>query len=351
MGRTMTPELQRAMELAAEKGACDLFLLPDEPISLRIRGGIDRMDSEPLTADLIRQIAIGAVGEERLARLHAERGCIRASCDVEGVISGRMSIAQSRGDYTIVIRLLPRRVFTPAELRFPPALLEAAKPGSGLVLFSGVAGSGKTTSAFALLEQINSTWPGHICTIEDPISFVMTPKKCLIQQREVGVDAPDTASGMIAAIGQDPDVLFVGELRTAAEVYACVAAAQIGLVITQLHAPTATEALERFANSQSADATPQFRRELARVLRLVCAQALVSTKKGGRRAAYDILVPDDQMRQAIAQGKPVLERSTPLPSGCQKIEDGIAELVRSGEVEEHAAAAALERNRPGNPVW
>lgn len=347
MGRTLTVELQRAMELAAEKHASDLFLLPGEPISLRIGGTIQRMDSEPLTPDLIRQMALGAVGDERLSRLHAERGCIRASCDVEGVISGRMSIAQSRGDHTIVIRLLPRRVFTPAELRFPPALLEAATLGSGLVLFSGIAGSGKTTSAFALLEHINATWPGHICTIEDPISFVMTPKKCLIQQREVGIDAPDVAGGMIAAIGQDPDVLFVGELRTPAEVYACVTAAQLGhLVITQLHASTAAEALTRFADSQSADASPHFRRELARVLRLVCAQVLLPARQGGRLAAYDVLVADQAMREAIAQGKPVLERSAPLPEGCQKFEQSIAALASAGEVEQQAVTAAMESIRP-----
>jgi twitching motility protein PilT len=333
-------ELERAMREAADRHASDLFMLPGEPLSFRVRGSIVRGTGEILSAGAIRAVAEAMVGADRLHRIFSDRGSIRIACDC-GDVRGRMGISMARGQYTIAVAMLPRRICDVSELAIPQAVLRAAMADSGLIVFAGPVGSGKTTSAFAVLDYINGNKDVHICTVEDPINYIINPKRAIVQQREVGVDVPDTAGGMIAALGQDLDVLFVAELRTPQEVLAVVTAADMGhLVITQIHAATPDEALSRLTNSQPPDRQAAFRRDLARVLRCVVAQLLLQRVDApGKLAAYGVLVPDLHLRRKIAEGASL--SADPLPEGCRDIQAHVGKLLADKLVDPVAAKAAL----------
>jgi twitching motility protein PilT len=346
MAMNQTTELERALQLAADRHASDLFLIPGEPVALRVKGKIERTEGETLTAADVRRIAAAAVGDERLAALGAETSRINTSCELPGVVSGRMCIASARGEPTIVIGILPTRLpegWNVQHLGIPDAVLRAARSPNGLVIFSGMPGSGKTTSMLSVLDDWNANMDGHICTVEDPIGMVLSPKRSIIQQREVGVDVPDVVSGIAAAMRQDLDVLMVGELKTAEEVQACLAASETGhLVFTQVHAELPSLALQRLVEVQSAeDLQPPrlqlFCQRLARALRCVLCQMLLPCADGrGRVAAYSVLVPDNQVRNQISQGQwPV------WPEGTQAFRDHILSLRQQGLIAEDTASQAI----------
>ena len=348
MAINQTPELERALQLAAERRASDLFLIPGEPVALRIKGKIERAGGEPLTPADVRSIAVAAVGEQRLAALGTETGRIVTSCELPGVAAGRMCIASARGEPTIVVRILPTRMWDVKQLCIPDAVLKAARSPNGLVIFSGVAGSGKTTSMLSVLDDWNANMPGHVCTVEDPIGMVLTSKRSIVQQREVGVDVPDVVSGIAAAMRQDLDVLMVGELKTAEEVQACLAACETGhLVFTQVHADLPSTALQRLLEIQPAEELQPprlqlFCQRLGRALRCVLCQMLLPRADGpGLVAAYSVLVLDNQLRNMIAQCQQLRTRTAPWPEGCLTFRDHILSLRQQGHITEETAQQAM----------
>lgn len=349
MAITQTSELDRALQLAADRHASDLFLVPGEPVALRIAGKIQRTDQPPLTAADVRRIAVAAVGEQRLSALGTETGRIITSCEVPGVVAGRMCIASARGEPTIVVRILPTRLGSAKELAIPEAVLQAARSPSGLILFSGAIGSGKTTSMLSVLDDWNANFDGHICTVEDPIGMVLASKRSIIQQREVGVDVPDVISGIAAAMRQDLDVLMVGELKTAEEVQACLSACETGhLVFTQVHAEVPGRALQRLLEIQPAEELQQprlqlFCQRLARALRCVLGQVLLPRADGhGRVAAYGVLIPDKEVLNQICQCQRIK-----WPLGNPSIRDHILSLRQQNIITEQVARGAID-SLPGD---
>jgi twitching motility protein PilT len=313
-----------------------------------VRGKIERTDGPVLSPDQIRSIALAAVGEQRLEKMAAESGRLVVSCALPGVISGQMCVASSRSDYTITVRLIGCRIMSPQDLAVPEAFVQAAKARNGLLLFTGIPGSGKTTTVFSILEQINRQEARHICTVEDPIGAVLTPKQSLIQQREIGVDVPDGLAGIAAAMRQDADVLFIGQLKTVEEVQAVLTAAQMQyLVLTQLEtARTPQMAVQRLLEIQPSDQLATFRRRLAAVLQGAIGQVLLPRLDGrGLVAAYGVLIPDEGMRRAIADGRDPFACGQPLPAGCQSLVDHIERLRRERVVSEAVAQDALQQVR------
>ncbi len=334
-----SPELESALQLAHSRKASDVYLLPGEPITLRVHGKLERTTGAVLTAEDVERIALAHVGPQRLGRIGRELGRVVVSCGVPGLVSGRMTVARSLGDPTVAVRLLSSRFATAEECRVPEAVLGALNQRAGLVIFSGPSGSGKTTTMLSVLDHINTLRSVHIATVEDPISAIISPKLGLIQQREVGIDVPDIRAGIAACLSQDPDVIMVTELRTAEEVQAAVTAANTGhMVITQLHCHSPEEAVQRLIDAQPAEHAPVFRRELAQALRASVSQVLVKTVSGkGRVPAYGVLIPDGEMRQAIIDGRNLLDRTSPLPHGCQTLADNLSVLVEDGVITEEVA--------------
>ncbi|MHC4108917.1 MAG: ATPase, T2SS/T4P/T4SS family [Planctomycetota bacterium] len=342
MAIKQTEELERALQAAADRGDVSAVLLvPNEPMSFRVDGQIERTDGDALSPDEIRDIAAAALGEECLSRVGGEVSDAMTSCALPGVVDGRLCVVRTQGSYSIVIRILPRaNLSNLAEtIGAPCALIEAAFASSGLVIVSGPARSGKTTTQYALLSELNKQRACHICTVEYVIAMHIPAQTAIVQQREIGIDIPDCIGGIRASVAQGADVLMVGEIRSAQDLEACIRVGYLGrLVITQLHVPTPEGAVARMI--QHVDETT--RQQLARSLRAVAAQHLIpAAGRDGHVAAFGLLIPDDAMRQAIVDGRDVLEREAPLPEGCRSLRDDIARLLREGAITDADARDAL----------
>ena len=221
-------------------------------------------------------------------------------------------------------------------------MLQAVSSSHGLVFFSGLSGSGKTTSAHVALDYVNANQARHICTVQT--SGVPIPsKKSLVQQREVGSDVPDTLAGIRAAMAQDLDVVLVEEIQSLEEMEACIAPAQTGhLVITTLHAATPQDAIRRVIEAFPEDLRDLVSRDLAHYLRGVSTQRLLPRPDDmGRTAAYGVLIPDDEMRRAIAEGGDFMARETPMPEGCQTLAEDIERLRQDGAITDAVADAHI----------
>jgi len=342
MAVNQTAELESFLQEAHERRASDLYLVPGEPVAYRVGREIVRAEDDPLTAEAVAAIAAAAVGAERLAEIGRTTERIVTSCSVAGVVDGRMCIARSLGAPTIVVRILPTDIPSLESIGMPAAAVAALDAPNGLIVASGVAGSGKTTVLLSMVDHINATRDGHICTIEDPLSMRLVPKRCIIQQREVGVDIPDVLGGFRAALLQDPDVIVVGETKRVEELDACITATEIGhLVFLSMYGQTPQDTIGRMIDVQPPDSRDVFQKALARALRMVVTTVLL-TPAGGKRkvAAWGVLIPDAEMRAAIAAGTSVPDRAA-LPPGCQLLEEDVRRLAADGTVTEEEARRAL----------
>jgi twitching motility protein PilT len=356
MAISQLPDLDRALQSAHELGASDVYLIPGEPVSFRVGGFVQRSDGEVVTADKTRELAVAAIGAEQLDRQVSETGRAHTAVSLPGLLSGQMYVSRAGGQYTIVIGVLLGQLPDAAAIKIPQAVLKlATESDRGLILFTGPTGSGKTTSAMATLDHINATQRRVVGTVEDPIATAaMVPKCSLLVQREVGIDVPDMVSGIVTSIWQDTDVLFVGEMRNAQEVAAVVSAAHVRcLVITQMHQSTALGAIRRLAEIPPPEGSPAFRRQLAEVLRCVVAQVLVPRQDGaGRVAIYGVLIPDDDNRRAIIEGRELVESTASLLAGGQSIEDHARQLAADGtiaaDVAERVIASQKRIGAPGS---
>jgi twitching motility protein PilT len=214
----------------------------------------------------------------------------------------------------------------------PEAVLAAARSSNGLIVFTGLTGSGKTTLAYSVMDHLNSTGNSHICTISRDCGCEIESKQSFVQHKIVGIDTPDVVSGIRSALDQDVDILLVTELRSIEEVSACLEVAMSGhLVFIVLNVGSPEGAIARLIDSFPPDQQLAVRWTLAQVLR--CSSALQLFPKAGgagRVAAFGVLLPDDEMRDAIRNGKDPLDRTKPLPQGCQTIAEHAAQLRKQG---------------------
>ncbi|GMU22927.1 MAG: twitching motility protein PilT [Phycisphaerae bacterium] len=338
------PELEGWLEDTARLGGTDLLLLSGEPPTVRIAGRIQRLDADPLTATDTERIAAAALGSDRLAQLGPHAGVIYVTLRLSESTQATLCIARSDGRITLRARPAHSFVFEPRRIRVPEQVIQAVEaPGGGLVLVTGLPGSGKTTTCYSLLEHLNATQDIHMALLEYHAEYMFEPKRALIQRRNVGLDAPDMQSAIHSALVQDVDVLFIGELRDPESLASCLLAPEHGRrVITQLHQPAPESAIRRIVELQPDESAAAFRRLLARHLRAVLAQVILPRADGpGRVPAYGLLLPDDAMREAIVEGHDVLDGSRPLPEGCRTLAEDVAHLRDEGIITPEAARVAL----------
>lgn len=330
------------IERATELGASDVFLVPGEAPAVRLPDGIVRLEGPPLAGGDIHAMAVALAGAQAVERIGAETGVVSRLGDAPEFPDAVFKIAKSRSAVTLAVQLT-RPVLVDADIcRIPPAVLDALKAPQGLVIFSGIDGSGKSTTAYSGVDYINSHRACHICTVEQPSYLRIPSRKALVQQRQVGLDVPSVLEGIYAAMAQDFDVLFLNNVPGIEELQACLTVAERGhLVVMLMHLPSPEEAVWRLMDLFPEDLRSACCRSLARGLGAVSAQRLLPAKKGGRLAAYGVLIPDEEMRSAIAECRDFIGRRSSLPPGCQTMIESIRALETSGSITPETAQKAI----------
>ena len=234
------------------------------------------------------------------------------------------------------VRIIPNSIPTCSGLGLPEALRKLSELKSGLVLLTGVTGSGKSTTLAAIVNEINRHRAVHILTLEDPVEYRFASDRSLIHQREIGSDTVDFASGLRAALREDPDVIVVGELRDLETISIVVTAAETGhLVLSTLHTRSAVETVDRIIDVFPEQQQRQIRVQLAGCLQAVVSQQLLPDKRGGRTAAFEIMIVTPALRNLIREGKTQQMGSylqTGGQYGMQTMEAALEELKRRGRV-------------------
>jgi twitching motility protein PilT len=338
--RTSTMDIHTQLGEAARLGASDLHLSTGLPPLIRLHGEIGALPGwtgGPLTAEATTALVLSLLDERQRAEFEG-RAEYDFSVGVPGAGRFRGNAYRHQRGPGVALRVIPAEIRTLETLGAPPALAAMMGGRRGLVLVTGPTGSGKSTTAAALIDLVNRTRAGHIVSVEDPVEFVHTPQRCLVTQREVGPDTGSFPDALRAALREDPDVIFVGEMRDLETISLAVTAAETGhLVVATLHTAGAARSVERIVNVYPA-AEQQFVRTLvAGCLLGVVSQALLKRRDvPGRIAAFEVLVSTSAARNLIRQGKghqlpSVIQ--TGLGEGMTTFRRSVLPLVADGRVD------------------
>jgi twitching motility protein PilT len=344
--------LDRALVAARQLRASDIHLKAGLAPILRIDGELRTLsDVPPLSREFIQSLAYSLLNDRRREILE-RTGDVALSVTAPDGSRQRLHVWQYRGGTAIAVRLVPA-VGPPLEkLDLPDAVASLGAPGAGLVIVTGPAGGGKTTTMAALIDHIGAHRACHIVTVEDPVEIMLKDRRSVVEQREVGLDAPTTAAALRAALRQDVDVVVVGELRDADTVDLALFAAETGrLVVAGLGARDAVGALGRLLELGGAHERPGLRTRVAGVLRGIVAQQLVPRADGkGRLAAAEVLLAGDETRRHVGAVDDAPLRAALAagrPPGSQSFDAALVALARAGRI---TRDSALLRATDGDAV-
>ncbi len=310
-----SPELDTFLQAVVRSGASDLHLKSGQPPRVRINGTLRTVEREAAPAELFEARVFAFLTEPDRQRLVRE-GSVDLAYDLEDV-RFRLNVYKQESGISVAARVVPRQIPTFDELHLPPIVAKIAAIEQGLVLVSGVTGSGKSTTIASMLEQINRTQHKHIVTIEEPIEFLHSSKKCLIDQREVGINVPDYPTALRALLREDPDVVLIGEMRDADTFRAAIQAADTGhLVFGTVHAATASQTIGRVLSLFDDSEKPSIRESLVFTLRAIITQKLLpsSAEDVERVPAVEVLVSTPIVRKLIEENRDI-ELSEVIRSG------------------------------------
>jgi len=320
----------------------DLHIKVGAPPLVRIRGDLVPLNAPVLSVDEARALSIAALDEKQIARFNEERELDFAYA-IEGRARFRGNLFLQRGVTQAVFRVVPLTIRSMEELHLPPVCKFFSERPRGLVLVTGPAGSGKSTTQAAMIDFINHTYPLHIVTIEDPIEFIHPSGKALINQRELDRDTRSFSNALRAVLRQDPDVILVGEMRDLETIALAVTAAETGhLVFGTLHTTDAVQTIDRVIDVFPQHQQQQIRMQLSVNLVGVVSQTLVKTVDGNQRvAAFETLVGVSSVRSLIREAKTHQIGSliqTGMKQGMITMDQSLANLVNGGVVSFEAAA-------------
>ncbi|MFN7146077.1 MAG: type IV pilus twitching motility protein PilT [Myxococcota bacterium] len=336
-------DISQICRLALTSGASDIHLKVGLPPLLRIHGEIRPVtDMAPVTNDELAKAMWDIMSPVQRERFKTTNDCDLAHT-VPGVARFRCNVFRSQQRMGAVLRAIPSQVRTIDELQLPPVLKQVAKEPRGLVLVTGATGSGKSTTLAAIIEEINRTLPHHILTIEDPIEFVFSDQRCVVNQREVGLDAVNFHAALRSALRQDPDVILIGELRDLETVEIAMHAAETGhLVLGTLHTIDAHETINRIIGFYEPHQQQHIRLQLGSVLRSVISQRLVPATQGGRVAALEVMLNTGTVYECIIDASRTREirdhiRKGRAQYGMQTFDQALYELITAGKVQQEQA--------------
>jgi twitching motility protein PilT len=320
-----------------ESRASDLHITAGAAPSVRIRGRLAPLEGYPeLTPTDTREIVYSIINNDQRQRLETDWQLDFAYA-IPGRARFRVNAYFQRSALGAAFRLIPNEIVPIDTLGLPPVVHEFTKKPRGLVLVTGPTGSGKSTSLASMVDEINESREEHIMTVEDPIEFLHTHKKCLVNQRELGSDAQSFAAALKSALRQDPDVILVGEMRDLETISTALTAAETGhLVFATLHTQDTPQSIDRIIDVFPPSQQHQVRVQLSVALQGIMTQTLLPTSDGaGRVVACEVLVPTPAIRNLIREGKThqiysVLQTSS--SAGMQTMDAALATLVRGGKI-------------------
>ncbi len=297
----MAINLNLLLKVMVQNKASDTHIRGDSQVFLRINGHITPVNSSNMTEKEVEDMVFPLLNA-RLRKIFEEKH--EADFSYEGGELGRFrfNVFMHKGKIGVAIRHIPLKIPTFEELRLPiDSIKKILTNERGLVLVTGITGSGKTSTLAAMIEYLNATWDSHIITVEDPIEFSFTERKSIISQRELGADTTSFVDALRAAMRQDPDIILVGEMRDLETTQAAITAAETGhLVFATLHTMNAVQTISRIIDMFPPHQQTQVRLQLSESLRGIISQRLLTCTRGGRLPAVEIMTATPHIKKMIA---------------------------------------------------
>ncbi|HEY4217365.1 MAG TPA: PilT/PilU family type 4a pilus ATPase [Gemmatimonadaceae bacterium] len=339
--------MEKIIKAAVDRGASDLHMKAGDVFRARINGELVALTKQALTPEQTRAIALHLMSnDDDKARLDKilDYDCSWAAA---GIGRFRVNIMKQRGSFSIIMRVIPWEVPTFEKLGLPSVLAQVAQAERGMILVTGVTGSGKSSTMAALINYINERESRHILTLENPIEFLHKDRASSVTQREIGSDTLDFKMGLRAALRQDPDVIMIGEMRDAETVDTAIKAAETGhLLMSTLHTPDAQSTIMRIMAMFAPEEQDVIRIRLAESLHAVISQRLLPKRTGkGRAVAAEIMIVTPTIKDVILEGTRIGEIRDYIAEGreqygMQTFDQCLTDLVQSGEVTFETAKAA-----------
>lgn len=298
----MAIELKTLMKVMVDNKASDTHIRGGGPIFLRINGAVTPINSSTMTPREVEEMIFPLLNP-RLKSIFEEKHDVDFSVDGHGIGRFRFNVYLQKTKLCVAIRHIPLKIPSFEELRLPvDAIKKLLTNERGLILVTGITGSGKTSTLAAMVEHLNNQWAGHIITIEDPIEFVFENKKSIVSQREIGTDTNTFVEALRGAMRQDPDVILVGEMRDLETTQAAITAAETGhLVLGTMHTVNAVQTISRIVDLFPPHQQGQVRLQLSEALKGIVSQRLLPCTHGGRIPAVEVLAGTAHVRKMIAE--------------------------------------------------
>ncbi len=329
-------EIDRLLKYTVEKKASDLHLSAGSPIMVRIHGSMIPVDPKPISPSNALELVRPVLNDEQFAILERDKE-IDFSLHIDGIGRFRVNVFFQRHGVGAVMRMIPERIPSMDDLGLPKVIKELIDLENGIILVTGPTGSGKSTSLASMIDYINTNRDGHIITIEDPIEFMHSSKKCIVNQREIGASTRSFSNALRSALREDPDYILVGEMRDLETISLALTAAETGhLVFATLHTSSAPKTITRVIDVFPTSQQAQIRVMLSESIQGVIAQKLYPLKDGqGRVAAFEILIATQAVRNIIREEKifqleSVIQTGRQL--GMQVMEQAKRKLVSEGKI-------------------
>src|SRR5476651_120515 len=322
-------------KLMVEKKASDLFFTCNAPVKIKIEGKIFPVNKQILTPETVRQAALGLMTQDQIEHFNEELEIDFAISEI-GLGRFRVNIFYQRGYPAMVLRYITADMPRLDSLGLPDTLIELAMLKRGLILLVGSTGSGKSTTLAAMINHRNENASDHIVTIEDPIEFLHTNKRSIINQREVGLDTRSFEGALRGIMRAAPDVILIGEIRDRESMQTAIGLAGTGhLVLATLHANNCAESLDRIINMFPREQHPQIFLDLSQYLRAILGQRLVVSKDGKRVAALEVMINTPHISERVKKGDVVGVKEAIVASserGVQSFDSALHELYKSERI-------------------